>query len=386
MASDSMKPAGLGVYIHWPFCAAICPYCDFNVHLFRDPDQSDWQRAYEKDIAHAAGLQPAGPVETVFFGGGTPSLMSPQTVGHVLAALDRHWGLAAGVEVSLEANPSSLPEAGLKDLQRAGVTRLSLGVQSLDDAALKFLGRTHDAAQAVRAFQAARAVFDHVSLDLIYARPGQTVSDWEHELGAALALQPDHLSAYQLTLEPDTPFYRLYEKGKLVPPPEDEQITLYRHTGVACAAAGLSGYEVSNYARDGHICRHNLRSWQGGDYAGIGPGAHGRLSLDGHRHATAGLRNPAAWLAQLAEKGHGLELCEKLSAEDAADEVLLFGLRLSEGVPMASLAARGVQISTEKKLFFIEQGLLQNRTDRLAATANGHLVLDRLTAELLSGR
>lgn len=381
---DVSTKTALGVYVHWPFCLSICPYCDFNVHVFKNVNQDDWLKAYAAEIRHLGRLTDyAHPVTSVFFGGGTPSLVRPDILEGVLNELSSVWGLAADAEITLEANPVGLSRPLLEDLKRAGVTRFSMGVQSLDDAALKFLGRTHSAADAVEAFSLARDVFDYASLDMIYARPDQTVTAWQAELTMALALTPDHLSAYQLTIEQGTNFGKLYQAGRLSVPEEDVQVGLYNVTTSLCYEAGLAAYEVSNHARPGHASRHNIQCWQGAPYIGIGPGAHGRVDIDGQRHASIGIKKPAEWLAATGDdaKGHGLASLEPLSQEEVFEERLMFGLRLVEGV---SLSEKSEQAPTRDKInFLISAGLLEDRHDRLVATHDGRLVLDRLVAELL---
>lgn len=380
--ADCLPP--LGVYLHWPFCAAICPYCDFNVHLMRDADMGAWQKAYYSELAHAHGLRPDGPVETVFFGGGTPSLMSADLVAALLGEIDRLWGLAANAEITLEANPVSAPEAHLAALRAAGVTRLSLGVQAFDDAALKFLGRTHSAANAKMAFLAAEEIFPRASFDLIYARPAQSVAQWRAELSAALALGPQHMSLYQLTIEPDTPFARLHAAGRFRVPEDEAAAALYEVTQELTAKAGLPAYEISNHGMAGHACRHNVASWQGGDYLGIGPGAHGRLTIDGVRHATQALRQPKHWLDAVAAHGHGWESLHGLDAEARQAEAVMLGLRLIEGVALDDLAARNVVLSAERLARARADGLLSHDTTRLQASPQGRLLLDYLLGILLA--
>ena len=381
----------LGLYVHWPFCAAICPYCDFNVHLMRDPHATNseiWQAAYEKELDHAFALRADGPVETVFFGGGTPSLMSPDLVGAVLHAVDVRWGLAAGAEVTLEANPMSAREAYLQDLRAAGVTRLSLGVQAFDDAALQKLGRTHSAADAKTAFMAAQKIFPRASFDLIYARPDQSVAAWRQELQAALALGPQHMSLYQLTIEPATPFARLAQAGKLIVPDEDTAAALYEVTQEVTAMAGLAAYEISNHAAPDHACRHDVASWQGGDYIGLGPGAHGRVSTRNGRLATQALKNPQDWLDAVAadgeQGGHGWEVMQKLEAEDAMAEAVMLGLRLADGMTLADLAARGFRLDEARLDKARADGLLTADKTRLQASQEGRLLLDYLLGRLLA--
>jgi putative oxygen-independent coproporphyrinogen III oxidase len=385
--------------VHWPFCAAICPYCDFNVHLMRahesdarigdlGADMSVWQDAYTRELDHAFCVRPHGPVETVFFGGGTPSLMSPDLVGAILGAVDARWGLAAGAEVTLEANPMSAPEAHLQDLRAVGVTRLSLGVQAFDDKALKLLGRTHSADDAKTAFAAAQEIFPRASFDLIYARPHQSLAAWHDELSAALALGPQHMSLYQLTIEPGTPFAKLAAAGKLITPGEDDAAALYEVTQELTQAAGLAAYEISNHAAPGHACRHNVASWRGGDYIGLGPGAHGRVSTKQGRFATQAIKNPQDWLAAVAADatggGHGWEVMQALDQEANSAEAVMLGLRLNDGVALADLAARGVVLDAARLAQARRDGLLSDDTTRLQASAQGRLLLDYLLGVLLA--
>ena len=375
----------LGIYLHWPFCSAICPYCDFNVHAAHKntATQEDWLAAYCGELTHAHGLRPHGPVETVFFGGGTPSLMPAELVGDILNHIDALWGLAAQAEISLEANPISAAAPHMQKLRQAGITRLSLGVQAFDDAALRFLGRTHSVADARAAFGDAQRIFDSASFDLIYARPAQSLADWQKELSAALALAPRHMSLYQLTIEPDTPFHARMRQGKLAMPDEEAAADLYEMTQSLCAAAGLPAYEISNHAAPAHICRHNQAIWQGGDYAGIGPGAHGRLTLDGTKHASLAARQPQEWLAACREKGHGWQLT-KLPAIEAAEEAVMLGLRLTEGRALTDLATQGVALDKARILPLQEDGLLMAQPDRLQASEKGRLLLDYILARLLA--
>jgi oxygen-independent coproporphyrinogen-3 oxidase len=328
-----MDESGFGVYIHWPFCRSKCPYCDFNSHVSHRPvDQLRFARAFAAEIAATAARTPGRMVSSVFFGGGTPSLMAPETVAAVLDAIARHWRLAPDAEVTLEANPTSVEAAHFAGYRAAGVNRVSLGVQALDDGALAALGRTHTAAEALEAVAVARRHFDRFSFDLIYARPGQTPAEWRAELTHAIAQAADHLSLYQLTVEPETPFAALQAGGRLVLPDDDRARDLYDVTQEICTAAGLPAYEISNHARPGSECRHNLVYWRYHEYAGIGPGAHGRLAVDGARRATASERGPETWLRLVESHGHGLVTDEPLSVGEQADEFLLMGLRLAEGI------------------------------------------------------
>ena len=302
---------GFGVYVHWPFCRAKCPYCDFNSHVRHGGvDQADFAQALTTDIAAMAARTPGRTVTSIFFGGGTPSLMAPQTVDTVLSSIAEGWRVASDVEVTLEANPTSVEAENFAAYRAAGVNRVSVGVQSLDDRALKFLGRQHTAAEALGAVAAARRAFERVSFDLIYARPGQTSENWREELSRALALGPDHISAYQLTIEPETAFFDLQERGAFEVPDDDTAADLYGLTQEQCAAAGLSAYEVSNYAKPGAESRHNLLYWRYGEYAGVGPGAHSRLVENGMRHAADAIRSPEQWYAAIRE-GHSGHSCER---------------------------------------------------------------------------
>src|SRR3974390_399974 len=321
------------IYVHWPFCLSKCPYCDFNSHVRHGGiDEARFVRAYETEIATTAERLPGRAGSSIFFGGGTPSLMQPSSVQAILDAIARHWRIAPDVEVTLEANPTSVEAARFRGYRAAGVNRVSLGVQSLDDAALKELGRLHTAQEALDAVAVARSIFERYSFDLIYARPRQSPEAWAAELKRAIAEAAEHLSLYQLTIEPNTPFFGLHKSGKLVVPDEDLARALYDQTQAICATAGLPAYEISNHARPGAECRHNLVYWRGHDYAGIGPGAHGRLTLDGRRFATETDRRPEAWLMRVEAKGSGISLEEKLTAEEIGDEFLLMGLRLAEGI------------------------------------------------------
>ena len=293
---------GFGVYVHWPFCAAKCPYCDFNSHVRHKPiDQAEYAAAFEKEIAHMAAMQPGFPVSSIFFGGGTPSLMEPQTVERILNAIAKAWRVPDGIEITLEANPSSVEAERFKGYRAAGVNRVSLGVQSLDDEQLKFLGRLHNVEEAKTAIGLAREIFPRLSFDLIYARPNQTRESWQAELESAIGLAADHLSLYQLTIEQGTPFFDLHKRGKIPVPDADHAANLYELTQAITERHGLPAYEISNHAKPGSESRHNLTYWRSGAWAGIGPGAHGRLDMNDGRRATANERNPEAWLALVAD-------------------------------------------------------------------------------------
>ena len=383
-ASDTAPDAGFGIYVHWPFCQAKCPYCDFNSHVQRGVDQARYAAALVRELEYMADLSPAEPVTSVFFGGGTPSLMEAATLETVLGAIDRLWGLNQGVEVTLEANPTSVEAEKFRAYAALGVNRVSLGVQAMNDADLKFLGRLHTSAEALHAIELARTHFPRLSFDLIYARPGQTVPAWEAELARALDFAVDHLSLYQLTIEEGTPFYELHRRGAFAVPDEDEATALYEATQAVCGAAGLAAYEVSNHARPGAECRHNLTYWRYGNYAGVGPGAHGRLRSGGDRIATETHRLPGEWLAQVEEKGHGIAGREAIPREASAEEMLMMGLRLTEGISLArfgTLSGRALDPAT--LAHFEKDALIAVAGDRLTATPAGRLVLNRLIAELL---
>jgi len=374
-----------GVYIHWPFCLSKCPYCDFNSHVRRAPiDEARFVRAFTAEIAAPAARVPRRTVSTIFFGGGTPSLMQPATVAAILDAIARHWRVAPDVEITIEANPTSVEAGRFRGYRAAGVNRVSLGVQALNDRALAELGRLHSAREALDAVGIARGVFDRVSFDLIYARPQQTPQDWGNELKTALADAGEHLSLYQLTIEPDTPFAALHAAGKLKTPDDDLARALYDTTLEVCAAHGLQAYEISNHARPGAECRHNLVYWRAHEYAGIGPGAHGRLDIDGARHATATEKRPEAWLARVESAGHGLVTDDALTREEMADEFLLMGLRLAEGIDPARYAILAGRSLDETRVAALhEHGLVETTADgRLRVSLPGFPVLDAVVADL----
>jgi putative oxygen-independent coproporphyrinogen III oxidase len=374
-----------GVYVHWPFCLSKCPYCDFNSHVRHAPiDEPRFVRAFAAEIAATAARAKQRTVSTIFFGGGTPSLMAPSTIGSVLDAIGRHWPVANDVEVTLEANPTSVEATRFRGYRSAGVNRVSLGVQALDDAALAALGRTHSAREALDAVAVARALFERYSFDLIYARPQQTPRDWAAELACALAEAAEHLSLYQLTIEADTPFAALHAAGKLKIPDEDLSRALYDTTQEVCAAQGLPAYEISNHAKPGAECRHNLVYWRAHEYVGIGPGAHGRLDLDDGRHATATEKRPETWLMRVEAFGHGLVTDELLLREEQADEFLLMGLRLAEGIdPARYEALAGRPLDPDRIKSLAQEGALETTPDgRLRVTQSGFPVLDAVVADL----
>ena len=375
----------LGVYIHWPYCSRICPYCDFNV--VRDRGRADEQaalaRAIVDDLHAQAALTGPRPLASVFFGGGTPSLMDPAWAAEILDAARRLWTPLDDLEVSLEANPTDAEADRFAAFAEAGVQRLSLGVQALDDEALRLLGRNHDAEAARRAAAAARRAFPRLSLDLIYARPGQTTDAWRRELAEALALEPEHVSPYQLTIEPGTAFDRAVRRGTLAPPGPDLAADLYEATQDVLGEAGFTAYEVSNHARgEAARSRHNLVYWRGWDYVGAGPGAHGRLTVGGARRATVAARSPADYIARVAAHGTGVLGEETLTPREAAEERLLMGLRVEEGVGFDEVAALGLNVRAHKVAELRALGLLAADITRLRATPAGRLVLDRMIAEL----
>ena len=375
-----------GIYVHWPFCAAKCPYCDFNSHVRSSIDESAWTGGIVRELEHVAGLQgDARPVvRTIFFGGGTPSLMSGTAVDAVLSAIARLWPMANDLEITLESNPASADAARFADYRAAGVNRLSLGVQALNDADLKMLGRLHDVAEAKRALNMAQRIFDRVSLDLIYARPDQSVAAWREELKEALSFGTEHLSLYQLTIEPATPFATLYRTGALKIPDDDRAAALYETTQEMTEAAGVPAYEISNHARAGAEARHNLLYWRYGAYAGVGPGAHGRLDLNGKRFATATERLPERWRENVQQKGHGLVEMTEVAPEDAAREHLLMNLRLTEGIDLATYRARWKRAPDPRKIVpLVGEGLLTFKDERLNATPRGRLVLNSVIAALV---
>jgi oxygen-independent coproporphyrinogen-3 oxidase len=375
----------LGVYVHWPFCLSKCPYCDFNSHVRQAAiDQPRYVKAFAAEIATTAARIPGRTVSTIFFGGGTPSLMQPATVGAILDAIGKHWTIAPDVEITLEANPTSVESMRFRGYRTAGVNRVSLGVQSLDDKVLKQLGRLHTAREALDAVTIARAIFDRISFDLIYARPGQSVAEWRAELTRALGQAGEHLSLYALTIEPETPFAALHAAGKLTLPDDELGRDLYDATLDQCAAAGLPAYEVSNHARPGAECRHNLVYWRGGEYAGIGPGAHGRIAVDGTRRATATEKRPEAWLMRVEALGHGVTVDDALSRDEQADEFLLMGLRLTEGIDPARYAAiAGRPLDDERIAELVGYGFVETTADgRLRVTRSGFPVLDAVVADL----
>src|ERR1700761_5613368 len=377
--------SAFGVYVHWPFCLSKCPYCDFNSHVRHAPiDEQRFAQAFAREIETTAARTPGREVTSIFLGGGTPSLMRPQTVGAILDSIGKHWRVAPGAEVTLEANPTSVEATRFRGYRTAGVNRVSLGVQALDDASLKALGRLHTAREALDAVAIARAAFDRYSFDLIYARPDQTPRMWTDELKLAISEAAEHLSLYQLTIEEGTPFFGLHAAGKLITPDEAMARALYDVTQEVCAKHDLPAYEISNHAREGAECRHNLVYWRGEEYAGIGPGAHGRLDIGGVRHATATEKRPEAWLMRVEANGHGVVTDDVLNREERADEFLLMGLRLKEGIDPARYAAlSGRAIDPRRIALLREEGAITVDADgRLRVTQAGFPVLDAVVADL----
>jgi oxygen-independent coproporphyrinogen-3 oxidase len=383
---EDWQHGGFGLYIHWPFCASKCPYCDFNSHVAGNIDQNRWLRAYLAEIDRV-GTETRGRIlNTIFFGGGTPSLMDPDLVAAVLERIGKTWVLANDLEVTLEANPGSVEAGRFRGYAEAGVNRLSMGVQALNDADLRRLGRLHSLAEARAAFDVARSRFERVSFDLIYARQDQTIADWRAELREALAMAADHFSLYQLTVEAGTAFGDRHAAGKLRGlPPDDAAADMYLATQDICEAAGLPAYEISNHARPGQESRHNLIYWRSGDYAGIGPGAHGRLTLGGARRATEALRAPAAWLERV-EAGLSAELPrETLTRAEQGAELLLMGLRLGEGVDMERYAAvSGAPLPSAALAQLADLGMVEISAGRLRASKAGRPLLNAILRELLA--
>jgi putative oxygen-independent coproporphyrinogen III oxidase len=374
-----------GVYVHWPFCLSKCPYCDFNSHVrHTELDEARFARAFAQEIATTAARIPGRKVSSIFLGGGTPSLMAPQTVGAILEAIGKHWRVGDDVEITLEANPTSVEATRFRGYRAAGVNRVSLGVQALDDASLKMLGRLHSAREALDAVAIARGAFERSSFDLIYARPDQTPKMWADELQLAITEAAEHLSLYQLTIEQGTPFFGLHAAGKLKTPDEATARALYDVTQEVCDRHGLSAYEISNHARAGAECRHNLVYWRGEEYAGIGPGAHGRIDINGVRHATATERRPESWLMRVEATGHGLVTDDCLNSEERADEFLLMGLRLTEGIdPTRYAALSGRPLDADRIAALREEGAIAiDASGRLRVTRSGFPVLDAVVADL----
>lgn len=375
-----------GVYVHWPFCASKCPYCDFNSHVRERIDETAWRDAYLREIRHYAALTPGRMVDSIFFGGGTPSLMSPSTTQAIIDEIVKCWRVRNDIEITLEANPTSVEAEKFRGFRTAGVNRVSLGIQAINDSDLKFLGRQHNAAEALTAINIAATTFDRFSFDLIYARPQQTVAAWQAELETALNHAVGHLSLYQLTIEEGTPFHTRHARGEFTIPNEEEGAALFEATQDILSARGMPAYEVSNHAREGEESRHNLVYWRYGDYVGIGPGAHGRLTLDARKVATRAHRAPEIWLERVAAHGHGAHEQETVQSADRVTEALMMGLRLQEGVPLSRLQAEGGTdrpLSTDKINAMTAEGMLTFDDNILRATPAGIVRLNALVAYLL---
>jgi oxygen-independent coproporphyrinogen-3 oxidase len=388
-AASGGDERGFGIYVHWPFCRAKCPYCDFNSHVRDAIDQSRWRNALLMELAHYAKQTQGRKVTSLFFGGGTPSLMEPETTAALIGAVKRHWSTAGDLEITLEANPTSVETARFRGFRDAGVNRVSIGVQALDDQVLKFLGRQHSAEEAIRALEIGRATFPRLSFDLIYARPGQSLEAWADELAAALDLANSHISLYQLTIEPGTAFEQRVARGDFQTLPEEEQAALFDWTASRLERAGLPAYEISNHARPGEESRHNLTYWRYGDYVGIGPGAHGRLTLNGTKFATRQHRAPEAWLEAVEREGHATRQRLAVEAPARLQEMVMMGLRLAEGIPAARFVAEtgsGIEAALDgarlKRL--IHGGFLVLENERLRATNEGRARLDAVLGALLA--
>ncbi|HLI20322.1 MAG TPA: radical SAM family heme chaperone HemW [Stellaceae bacterium] len=388
MAADHTS-GPLALYIHWPFCKSKCPYCDFNSHVRERIDEARWRAALLAELDHWAPALKGRELQSIFFGGGTPSLMAPATATALVERAARHWSFAPAIEITLEANPTSVEAARFAELKAAGVNRVSLGVQALDDAALKFLGRGHNADEARVAVALAAKLFPRFSFDLIYARPGQTLAAWRQELTSALAMAGDHLSLYQLTIEPGTAFATAFARGDFRLPDDETQGALYEVTQDMLAGAGLPAYEISNHARSGQECRHNLVYWRYQDYLGIGPGAHGRLTLDGEKRALKNFRAPETWLGAVEQDGHGGEELLVLSSAERREEMLMMGLRLSGGIARADFrAATGMEIEAAldpaRVASLSDSGFLALDKHGLRATDAGRQRLNAVLAVLLA--
>ncbi len=383
--AEDWQQGGFAIYVHWPFCEAKCPYCDFNSHVARHIDQTRWLDSYLREIDRYARETPGRVLTSVFFGGGTPSLMNPDVVSGVLDRIRKHWPQANDLEVTLEANPGSVEASRFKGYADAGVNRISMGIQALNDNDLRRLGRIHSTAEALAAFDIARSHFNRVSFDLIYARQDQTLQDWKTELKQALGMAVDHLSLYQLTIEEGTAFGDRYARGRLKGlPPDDLSADMYQATQDICEDAGFLGYEISNHARTGAESRHNRVYWRYGDYIGIGPGAHGRLTLNGQRHATEAWSNPQKWL-DTTRYALGEKERVALSGDDQASEFLMMGLRLAEGVDTSRYTALAGEALPQGKLDQLSDlGMIEIDGDRITTTRQGRMVLNAILSELLT--
>ena len=379
------QTSGFGIYVHWPFCAAKCPYCDFNSHVRHQKiDQKRFIKAFEQELEHNRELSGARTVTSIFLGGGTPSLMDPDTVDAILSQIRNLWDVPNDIEITMEANPSSVEASRFRGYHDAGVNRVSMGVQALNDRDLKFLGRLHSVEDAKKAINLAREIFPRMSFDLIYGRPNQTIKSWQNELIEAIDMAVDHLSLYQLTIEEGTPFFKLHEAGKIVTLDDDHLVDIYKATQELCASYNLPAYEVSNHAKVGAESRHNLNYWRYGDYVGVGPGAHGRISVNETKLATITEPHPENWASSVKKNGHGIITEEILEKNTQADEVLIMGLRLKEGIDVArweNLSGRSFNTAREANL--LEQDLIERLgNSRIRCTDSGILVLNSIIAEL----
>jgi putative oxygen-independent coproporphyrinogen III oxidase len=382
---EDWRNGGFGLYIHWPFCQSKCPYCDFNSHVAASIDQDRWKAAYLSEIVRMGAETPGRILDTVFFGGGTPSLMRPDVVAPIIEAIRKAWPCRNDMEITLEANPGSVERARFQGFRDAGVNRVSMGIQALNDQDLRALGRLHSVDDALKAFDVARTTFDRVSFDLIYARQSQSLEDWERELTLALSLSVDHLSMYQLTIEDGTAFGDRFAAGKLRDlPDEGLAADMYDLTQDLCATAGMGAYEVSNHAKEGAESRHNLIYWRGGDYVGIGPGAHGRLTRGPDRFATEAVKAPGAWLSGI-EAGRSIEQRDSLAPEERAIEYILMGLRVSEGIDLRRLHAVSGKDAPQKAIDdLIDLGMITQTGSQITATAKGRLVLNSVIKALVN--
>ena len=378
----------LAIYIHWPFCLSKCPYCDFNSHVRDEVDHPKWRAALLKDLEHWSGLAPKRRVTSIFFGGGTPSLMDPTTAAALIDQVSEYWHVDDGVEITLEANPTSVEAGRLVDFRAAGVNRISLGIQALDDRALLFLGRNHSAREAIKAIELADRMFGRFSFDLIYARPEQTIVAWREELAHALTLAGDHISVYQLTIEAGTAFHARKQRGELETLDDATTAALFEETQTALETAGLPAYEISNHARPGSECRHNLTYWRYGDYAGIGPGAHGRLTSQGDKHAYRQARGPEAWLHAVEKQGRGMAEAQYLTNTERFEEMMMMGLRLSEFIPTDRIEREAqtcldLAVDPDRLNGLVDGGFLELGAKGLRATAAGRQRLNAVLAQLL---
>ncbi len=380
---------GFGLYVHWPFCLAKCPYCDFNSHVRERIDHHRWRDALLRELAHYAEQTGSQTLTSLFFGGGTPSLMEPETVAAIIEAAGRHWPPAPDLEVTLEANPTSIEAGKFRAFRAAGVNRISIGVQALDDRALAFLGRQHSATQAIRALEIGRNTFDRMSFDLIYARPEQTLESWQPELATALDLASGHISLYQLTIETGTAFEQRVARGDFALPDDETQAALFDWTAARLSDAGLPAYEISNHARSGEESRHNLTYWRYGDYVGIGPGAHGRITVNGRKFATRQHRAPEPWLEAVEREGHATRQRDEIAAGERLNEMAMMGLRLAEGIPLERFRAESglpfdQAVDRQKLARLVDGGFLSLDATRLRATAEGRARLNAVLGALLT--